>query len=210
MRDVSVTLIGAGGIGAITAVVLAKMGVPYLQVFDDDYVDKVNLSTQFHRLADLRSRKVEAVRYMVEEFCDDTCVDICWSRVDADFPPFKLADQIVISAVDSIDARKDIWSVLQNARWSWYLDARMSAEVFQMYCMRNALDIERDWQWYADLLDRQSEDDIADEPCTQKATIYTAAMAAGHIGRAVKGIVMGEEMPKMVTHNIKERSLIVP
>ena len=36
----SVTLIGAGGIGATTALTLAKMGVRILQIFDDDTVSE--------------------------------------------------------------------------------------------------------------------------------------------------------------------------
>ena len=48
-----VTVIGAGGIGAATCLALAKMGVPFFTIIDDDVVSDVNMPTQLHRLADL-------------------------------------------------------------------------------------------------------------------------------------------------------------
>ncbi len=57
----TVTIIGAGGIGALTAVVLSKLGIGYLTLFDDDYVDTVNLATQFFRVYDVEKYKVDAV-----------------------------------------------------------------------------------------------------------------------------------------------------
>jgi tRNA A37 threonylcarbamoyladenosine dehydratase len=42
-----ITLIGAGGIGALTAITLGKMGVPTLNVWDGDEVSPENVATQF-------------------------------------------------------------------------------------------------------------------------------------------------------------------
>jgi hypothetical protein len=46
------------------------------------------------------------------------------------------------------------------------------------------------------------EEDIPDVPCTEKATFFTAAIAAGHIGNAVCKIVQGDAIPHRLVHNI--------
>ncbi|MCL4561887.1 MAG: ThiF family adenylyltransferase [Chloroflexi bacterium] len=60
--DIGITLIGAGGIGALTGIVLAKMGVGSLILFDGDRVDEVNIATQFHHLDQIGLLKVDAAR----------------------------------------------------------------------------------------------------------------------------------------------------
>ena len=57
----SVVLIGAGGIGALTGITLAKMGIGSLSIYDDDQVDPINLATQFYRLSDVGKDKVLAL-----------------------------------------------------------------------------------------------------------------------------------------------------
>ena len=42
----SVHIVGAGGLGAMTALVLAKMGVRLMTVCDDDIVSEQNIPTQ--------------------------------------------------------------------------------------------------------------------------------------------------------------------
>ena len=72
-----ITLIGAGGIGAITGIVLAKMGVPVLNVYDGDTVDPVNIATQFYRTSDIGSAKPFALKQIIEEFSDDRLKNWC-------------------------------------------------------------------------------------------------------------------------------------
>ena len=129
-RNLSVTLIGCGGIGALTALVLAKMGVGYLNLYDDDTVDEVNLATQFHRLSNVGRNKGMALEETIQLFADDTMTEVNDYRVDDHID--KLPGEIIISAVDSIFARKDIWKAAYNSPAHWYLDARMAAEQFRL------------------------------------------------------------------------------
>lgn len=197
-----VTLIGAGGIGALTAVVLAKMGVPYLEIFDNDGVDEVNLATQFHRVKDVGKPKAHAVAALVREFSDETITETWVHRITQDIP--LIGNRVVISAVDSITARKAIWSVLDKQRTTFYLDARMAAEEFHLYCVDAFLD----WKWYDQLLAGEDESTVTNIPCTAKATIYTAAIAAGHIGHTVKEIVCGNLPPRVQVHHIAKYNLL--
>jgi hypothetical protein len=204
-----ITLIGAGGIGALTGLMLSKMSDSEITIYDNDTVDDVNIATQFHKVADMAKseNKAIAICNTMEEFSDS-----CSPYPHSDkFPDvFGLhQSKFVISAVDSITARKSIWEYLvENEGWDWYLDARMSAEVFQLYTVERAL--EADVAQYSRLLAAQNEEDIEEIACTMKATIYTAAIAAGHIGKTIRKIITGINPPMWVEHDIiKERILVI-
>jgi molybdopterin/thiamine biosynthesis adenylyltransferase len=199
--DCSVTLIGAGGIGAVTGLVLAKMGIGWMVVYDDDVVSPVNLATQFYPMHSLGGLKSLELRRLVWDFSDDVEISGGAQRWDATF----LAQTgIVISAVDSIRSRKSIWESLRSdGAWGWYIDARMGAEVFQASIVKRG-----DWQWYDANLAAQDDSQIPDDPCTSKATIYTGALAAGHIGWIVRRIITGDPLPKKIVHDLNAINLL--
>ncbi len=64
----SVELIGAGGIGALTGITLAKMGIGSLSIYDDDQVNPINLATQFYKLSDVGKGKVSALSEAISEY----------------------------------------------------------------------------------------------------------------------------------------------
>jgi len=201
VSNVSITLIGAGGIGATTALALAKMGVRFLNVYDGDTVDDVNLATQLHRLSDVGRPKVAALADVIAEFSDDTDV---WDHMERVDHTTTLASQFIISAVDSITARKEIWQTVKYSKVRWYMDARMAAE--EMHLFTVSMD---DYGWYDQMLAGESETGVADVPCTMKATFYCALIAGGLIGSAVKNIVVGEWQPKIQIFNMRKHVLTV-
>jgi hypothetical protein len=194
----SVTLIGAGGIGAVTALTLAKIGVETMDVFDDDVVSQENIPTQLHRVSDIGRLKVEGLAETLRQFSDD--IDVLGSplRVSA---AEQIISTLVISAVDSIDARKAIWAALCNpqSNWNYYLDARMGAMEFQQFLIaKDSPSMEH----YAQALGAINDSDLPEAPCTAKATFFTAMIAAGHIGMTVANIVNGVAQPHRLVHNI--------
>lgn len=202
-EDLSVTLIGAGGIGASTALALAKMGVGHLTVWDDDTVSEVNLPTQLHRLSDLGRQKVQALNQLVFEFSDDTDFVAVADRVTpAGY--WGLEDYIVISAVDSIKARKGIWQVVRQGKVRWYLDSRMAAEEFHLFCVDM-----HNYAWYEQMLAGEDDSSVPELSCTAKATIYTSFVSAGRIGLAVKRIATGQRNPRVFIYNIAADHLLV-
>jgi len=194
--ELNVCLIGAGGIGAITAITLGKMGVNTIYLYDDDFVDDINLATQYHRVSDVGLRKVRTVYNSVYEFSRTNLVPLP-QRVKPD-SKLPVAD-IYISAVDSIASRQDIWRALRklDPEHGWYIDARMGAEVYEHYIVKL-----EDYHWYQMSLAAQDDNDFPDLPCTSKATIYTANIAAGHIGAAIRRILTGKQKPGFLTHGI--------
>jgi hypothetical protein len=213
-QDFPVTLIGAGGIGALTGITLAKIGVPSIVIYDNDTVDAVNIATQFHRPLDVERSypKAWAMENMIAMFSDETHVHAQCARVDSHTPWELIANPVIISAVDSIVARQEIWQVIRNlvdhGGGQWYLDARMSAEIFQLY----AVDL-----WSPEAMDeygaglmKLEESDVPQEACTRKATIFTACIASGLISRALKQIATGIAPEKFLNFNINSLDLFVP
>jgi molybdopterin/thiamine biosynthesis adenylyltransferase len=198
VSNTGVTLVGAGGIGALTAIVLAKMGVGYMNIFDDDVVSEENLPTQMHLMDDLGRPKVDALAYLINAFSDDTRVFASQERITLGS---HISNQIIIAAVDSIQARKEIWNAsfdeLGQPMFNWYIDPRMAAEEAQVYCVSRD-----DIDWYDRMILGQDDKDIPDLPCTRKATIFTAASVAGMIGKTLRQIATDIIPPKMVAYNI--------
>lgn len=201
-RDISITLVGCGGIGAATALALAKMGVGELNIWDADVVDPINLATQMHRLLDTQKYKVDAVKEMLAEFSDDTEVLTDCRRVTAED---RLYNYIVISAVDSIQARKDIWKAVTCGGVSYYVDARMASEELHIYF----IDMNADLSWYDQMLAAETDENVLEESCTSKATIYCAFLSAAILGKTVKQIATNERPPRIFIQNLHSDALTV-
>ena len=192
-----ITLIGAGGIGSVTAIALAKMSDGTMDIFDGDLVEEVNVATQAHNTLNIGRNKADAIA----ELCDFQSGSCDVQSIEMRFPEndkhSMRPSEFVISAVDSIDARKAIWEDLKQRTGKYYLDARMSAEVFQLYVVDH-----KDDGWYDSILASQNENEIPDIACTAKATFYTACIAAGHIGKTVRMLLTGMTPPKFLEHDI--------
>lgn len=204
VSHLEVCLIGAGGIGALTAITLGKMGVEDIWVVDDDWVDDINIATQFYRLSDVRNTKGRATLRNLYEFAGVEGRTLL-ERVQ---PGFKLPQaDVTIATVDSIASRQDIWDCIvrqynKTQKPRWYLDARMGAEVFELFIVNL-------WEplWYDEHINHADDGDIPDLPCTSKATIYTADIAAGHIGASLRRIATGEQDPGFLRHDIFKNEL---
>lgn len=200
---VGATIIGLGGIGATAALALAKMGVGYLTLVDDDTVSEENIATQLYATHQIGYKKAIALRDLLALFVDDVYIDHIVDRVTAETPWYGLlANDIVISAVDSISSRAQIWRAICDKSWRWYIDARMGAEQLAVYVIDN----ER-LDWYDSVLSSQDDDVALEEPCTAKATIYTANAAAAVIGKTVRQIVSGERPPAILSWNIHKDTM---
>lgn len=200
----SVTLIGAGGIGATTALTLAKMGVQTMVVYDDDTVGDENLPTQLHRISDVGLPKVSSLEGVLREFSDELSFHPRPIRV-TEYETIR--SSLVISAVDSISARQAIWRALMDNDSSafWYLDARMASEEYQHFLIN--FDDANAVVAYEGKLMAMDENSAPDLPCTAKATFFTAMIAAGHIGTQVRNIVRGEARSHRLVHIIPNNFL---
>lgn len=172
--EVEATIIGCGGIGSFAAVALAKLGVKRIRLVDDDVVSLHNLPNQFFRAGDVGKLKVEALAGLLAAVCGDV-------EVEPQNRRFARGDSIsgrgvVVSAVDSMEARKMIWASCKlNPRVTLFLDGRIGGELAYLYVV-NPVDLGDVRRYEATLFDDKDAEEV---PCTRRAVIYVGfAMGA--------------------------------
>lgn len=196
--EAKITVIGAGAIGSFTVLSLAKMGFTDITVFDDDDVSVENMNCQFYRFKDIGKKKVIALADLVKEF----------TKVEIEGKP-ELYEKgffpgVVISAVDSMEVRKLIWTNhLLSPHTKAVIDPRMGAESALLYCMCPM--IEQDRISYEKTL--YLDQDAVQERCTAKATIYTALLLSGLVVKAVKDTLLAENKLRTVHWNIGQNAV---
>jgi molybdopterin/thiamine biosynthesis adenylyltransferase len=210
-----VGIVGAGGLGAMTALILAKMGVVRMTVWDDDEVSEVNIPTQLHPVSDVGEYKVVSLQQTLETFSDEILFEGRAQRIspkETAYSQWAFENThygLFITAVDSITARQEIWQELTyyKANIDWFLDMRMAAEEFQHFLFSPSDHLAR--ANYETMLFSMNENDIPDVPCTEKATFYCASSAAGHAGKILRDIVRGEARPHRLVHFIADENIAV-
>lgn len=196
-----ITIIGAGAIGSFTALTLAKMGFVDISVWDFDEVSIENMNSQFYRRQDIGKPKVEALYGLICDFTE-TEIDCRKERYQGGMP----LPGIVISAVDSMQARRLIWDTHKNRapHTKRVIDPRMGAEVALMYVMDPNSKV--DQATYEKTL--YTDQEGLQERCTAKAVMYTATMLSGLVAKAVKDILVKEPYTRTAQWSIKDCQLL--
>lgn len=192
--DTPITVIGAGAIGSFAVLALAKMGFNRLHVWDFDEVSDANMNCQWFRIGDIGKPKVIALQELIRDFTG-MLIEISDERFSEQSP----VEGIVISSVDSMRVRREIWAAVKNNPEVRYLiDPRMAAEYALSFVM-NPSDA-KDIKAYETTL--YSDANAVEERCTAKATMYTATMLAGYVAKHVKDILTGTPYARTTHWNI--------
>lgn len=195
----AVTVVGAGGIGSFTLLALAKMGVTDLTVFDDDKVENHNIPNQLYSLKSIGEYKARQAVNTCLEYAGVNALASCIK-----FDAHKTAG-VVISGVDSMASRKDIWSLVKHKpAIKLYIEARMGAEVSRIYTI-DPCDPDGVGFYEQFLYD---DDHASDEPCTAKAIIYNGFGIAAFIAGQVKKWSKREELCKEIIFDFKTLTLM--
>ncbi len=191
-----ITIIGAGAIGSWTAKALARMGFEHLTVLDDDKVDTLNLNAQGYKLSDVGVPKVHALATAI---ADETGIKIESHQARYEGGAFA---GIVISAVDNMATRKLVWEEHACSFGTLaVIDPRMGAEQAMLFVAKPG-----DEHYPKSLY---SDDDAVREPCTAKATIYTAYLLSGLVVKAVKDLLTRPDYLKRVDWNIASNDAVL-
>jgi len=197
-----ITVVGCGGIGSFTTFALAKLGCENIRVYDFDDVENHNLPNQNFRECDIGKSKVDATYDIVKDF---TGVEIIGTKKKVTPSILRKTGGIVILAVDSMDARMELWEGLKmNVKVPLVIDSRMGAEVLQLYSFRptNPDGV----AMYEENLFPSSEALAA--PCTAKSIIYTAFMVSALIAGQVKKFLTGDIVKDMITFDARTISVL--
>ena len=196
--EVPIHIIGCGSVGSWTALTLAKMGATQLTLWDFDIVEPVNIPNQVYRPADVGRSKVEALGEIIEAMTGNAA-RASNRRFDG------LVDSgIVVLAVDSMDARIDLWRALRDQPLDWLIDSRMGAEVARILTVKvSSLSARRD---YGRTLYRSTEALL--EPCTARSTAYCATGLASFIAAKVAKLVTSRPFSTDITIDFRNALLL--
>lgn len=107
LKNASVCIIGAGGLGSPAAMYLAAAGIGTIGIADADEVELSNLQRQIlHSTKELGTKKVESARKTLQHLNPDTTVRTYPVFVDADHIMDIIRDyDIVIDAADNFETK---------------------------------------------------------------------------------------------------------
>lgn len=188
LADLKVAIVGAGAVGSFTALLLAKMGVGSIKVWDGDTVELYNIPNQFHSEKSIGKNKTESLKELL--------IDMAGVEIESEpyviikESPISFDADIVILAVDSIEARKMIWEQFIKNKFGikLLLDPRMGGESYRAYALRPT-DTLAQSKYEATLYEKEDE-----TPCSERSIIYNVAILSGMLARLVKGFVSGEAL----------------
>jgi hypothetical protein len=190
----AITVIGAGGIGSVLTLCLAKMGCGNITLYDDDVVEDHNLPSQMFDPEQLGEKKVAAVADTVEAFTR-TVIKSIPERWDGTATP------IVLSAVDSMAARQEIYDVLKTKYGvALYIDARMGAEMLRTFALQPA-DPDQQRRYEKTLY---PDAEASEEECTAKAIAYNTFVVGGVVASMVKHFLMDQPYPREVIFSLAD------
>lgn len=175
-----VTIVGAGGIGSWTALLVSRLGVNCIVLYDDDVIELGNISGQLYTAEDVDMFKVSALSSELARYSLFTNTTAFHER----FVSGKPITKVVIACLDSMSARRAVFedwkrkALAADDKEAWlFIDGRLSAEVFQVYAVSGSS--EEDMQRYSRTLFNDSEADS--ETCSYKQTSFMANMIASFI-----------------------------
>ena len=177
--NLSASVVGCGAIGSFVSMGLAKMGIVRQDLFDFDKVELENLPVQMHKKESCGTNKAEATKDLLKEVCAEKVDVDVFGRWDESV---SLETDIIVSAVDSLEVRKEIWEVVRlNPSHSLLVDARIGGQGIKIYAIdpMNTDD--------AKIYERSLECLKGSElPCTERGVIDVSLFASALLIRAVR------------------------
>lgn len=168
-------IIGAGGIGSWTALLLAKMGCPNISIYDDDIVEEHNIVSQFFSPIQLGMLKVKALQNNIEQ---QTGKKILIFKQEEEL---NINEGLIIIAVDSMKERYNLNELFKDKN-CYIIDGRMGG-------LQLEIDSRPANEYESTLVTIQ---DIEPEPCTARSICFNCAVIGGLITNLVRLFARGK------------------
>ena len=168
-----VTIGGAGGIGSWLTLFLERAGLR-VQLFDFDIVEERNLGGQLYSKRSVGDFKTSAMQKLIINLVCNSNLAVYTRVLDSN----TTVSGFCFSAFDNMQARKDMFhawkrklsEIPEDKRYTCiFIDGRLEAEFFQIYCVTASRIAQYEETLFAD-------SEIADVACTVKQTSHVAAM----------------------------------
>ena len=183
LKQLDVVLVGLGSVGQGVGLSLLANGYDVVG-FDFDEVDVNNVIPQGYSQHQIGMLKTLAFDENANAFIGTNPV-VFGTKYNG------MTAEVMISAVDSMSARKEIFDAFVNSDAKLFIDARMNPVQFQVFCV-NKDNIER----YKSYLYNDSE--VPEQSCSFKASRHTCQTIHGIITSIVTNYVMNRELEEEV------------
>jgi len=166
----SLTIVGAGGIGSWSGVLLGRAGCPKITICDMDIYEPHNLGGQLSITDALEQPKASSLDNLMSDLGCTSAVssyNVAYSKM--------YAKDTMVSAVDNMKARAEMfkdWK--QRPDRKLFVDGRLLAEHFQIFCVTPGLEEEYEKHLFADT-------EVEAEACSYKQTSHAAACIGSYI-----------------------------
>jgi molybdopterin-synthase adenylyltransferase len=177
-----VTIVGCGAIGRPTALTLAHMGVPEIQIIDFDTVEQTNVTTQGFHQDEIGMTKVDAIAAEIVRIDPNIKVEVINDRWR---PKYELGN-IVFFCVDSILIRELMWKKMTPS--TLVIDGRM------LGLNLSIITAPGEDEYYNDTL--FPEEEAEPGRCTAQSTIFSAYAAASFMINNFALSLKGLPIPK--------------
>ncbi|MEO0271515.1 MAG: ThiF family adenylyltransferase [candidate division WOR-3 bacterium] len=176
-----VLVIGAGSVGSNIILHLAKMGIKNIGVCDFDTISEENIGVSIlYGFKDIGKNKAMAIKEKVLDLVDDAVrIHEFTDRIENNKEIINDFD-IVISAVDSISARQNIFNiVLESKNVKLYIDTAMGG----MALTAKVVDMsdENDKYKYYRYITSLNDSNVPDIRCTSKSTLHGTSVLAAFV-----------------------------
>jgi molybdopterin/thiamine biosynthesis adenylyltransferase len=195
LGDISVAIIGVGGIGSNAAHLLVSMGFTNVHLFDFDTVEEENLYPGFFSQNYVGTDKARSVYGDIMDrygrglsYCNDHFEDSDALQYD-----------IILICTDTLGSRRTIWRRHAQEQCNHvYIDARMGGTLATVYAVEMADD--NAIGEYYDVLADGREGEL---PCGEKATApLTKGFIMGMIGQVIFDIANNKTPPFMQRYDL--------
>ena len=183
-------------VGSVSTYYLSQMWCNNITVIDMDEVEIHNTMSQFYKASDVWKLKTDALQKNIKDFNEINVNVINWEYNKS---MIEWAD-IVISAVDNMDIRKTILDDCLDLNIEYFIEARMSWEVFMIFTI-NPFSQYEDW-----LSMRYPSSEADPEICTMKSISYNTWFIGSYICKITRDILMDKTPPFMVSVNLEDYS----
>lgn len=193
IQDLSVLLIGVGGIGSNVAHMLASMGISNITLIDPQEVNLENTYPGWFRWGDLGKAKVNATAERLrEEFNLDDSVRAIQDYFMELYP--RRYDVVVVST-DTLTSRLEAWEIfraqeegVERPLWTLWIDARMGGTNAEVYALTHG-DINLAARYNRRLIGENIE-----LPCGMKATApLTKGIIPSMVAQAIYDLLQGKK-----------------
>ncbi len=178
-----VNIIGCGSIGSFLAENLAKMGFKKFFLYDKDIVGEENIGCQNFGWEDIGKPKVEALKNILLSRTPVLEEDIVIIPEFVTLSSRNLKRFISFLGVDSMKARKEIWTLLKG-KIPLFVDGRIGGETVRVFSVRpQKLDID----FYESTL--YTDDEAEDLPCTARNVADVALFVSAMMANAARRFI---------------------